>query len=257
MTGADDIERSGAGPRFARLKRTPAYRVVAEALVEEVLQRRLPPGSQLPTETDLAEQFGVNRSTVREGVRLLEEAGLVERRPQKRLVVTRPSQDAVSNQLTRAMLLHEVTFHELWVVLMEIEPLSAALAAEHASGEDIRALEQNLARSKAAMGDSAELTRLDVEFHGLLARAGGNTAVLLMREPFGMLFYPAFRTVIEKVETAGGRLLGTHRDIVDAVKARSPDDARVEMKRHITDFRRGYLRTGLDPDLPIEKPRTE
>ena len=63
--------------RFPRLKRPPAYRVVAEALVEEVLQRRLPPGSQLPTEADLAEQFAVNRSTVREGVRLLEEAGLV------------------------------------------------------------------------------------------------------------------------------------------------------------------------------------
>src|SRR3546814_4657849 len=89
-------------PRFPKLKRVPAYRVVAEALVEEVLQRRLPPGSQLPSETDLAEQFGVNRSTVRESVRLLEEAGLVQRRPQKRLVITRPSTDAVANQLTRS-----------------------------------------------------------------------------------------------------------------------------------------------------------
>src|SRR3546814_10129471 len=88
-------------PRFPKLKRVPAYRVVAEALVEEVLQRRLPPGSQLPSETDLAEQFGVNRSTVRESVRLLEEAGLVQRRPQKRLVITRPSTDAGDRKRTR------------------------------------------------------------------------------------------------------------------------------------------------------------
>src|SRR3546814_7170 len=151
-------------PRFPKLKRAPAYRVVAEALVEEVLQRRLPPGSQLPSETDLAEQFGVNRSTIRESVRLLEEAGLVQRRPQKRLVITRPSADAVANQLTRAMLLHEVTFHELWVVMMAVEPLSAALAAEHATPDDIDRLEANLELTRGAARDIGESPRLDLEF---------------------------------------------------------------------------------------------
>lgn len=241
------------GPRFPRLKRAPAYRVVAEALVEEVLQRRLPPGSQLPTEADLAEQFGVNRSTVREGVRLLEEAGLVQRRPQKRLVVTRPSHDAVANQLTRAMLLHEVTFHELWLVMMQIEPLAAALAAEHATPDQIVALEANLEQTQAAVRDIAALTRLDVEFHDLLAKAAGNTAVLLIRQPIGLLFYAAFRSVFENVAAAGLRLLDPHRKIVDAVKARAPETARLEMERHIQDFRRGYLRAGLDPDRPVEK----
>lgn len=247
---------SGAagGPRFAKLKRTPAYRVVAEALVEEVLQRRLRPGSQLPTEADLAEQFGVNRSTVREGVRLLEEAGLVQRRPQKRLVISRPSHDAVANQLTRALLLHEVTFHELWVVMMEIEPLSAALAAEHATPGDVAGIEANLEQTRAAVRDIAALTRLDVEFHDLLARATGNTAVLLIRQPLGLLFHSAFRSVFEQVAAAGLRLLDPHQKILDAVKARSPEAARAEMERHIRDFRRGYLRAGLDPDRPVEIP---
>lgn len=243
-----------ATPRFAKLKRAPAYRVVAEALVEEVLQRRLRPGSQLPTEADLAEQFGVNRSTVREGVRLLEEAGLVERRPQKRLVITRPSQAAVANQLTRAMLLHEVTFHELWVVMMEIEPLSAALAAEHATPDEIAGIEANLEQTRAEIRDFQALTRLDVEFHDLLARAAGNTAVLLIRQPIGLLFHAAFRSVFEHVAAAGLRLLDPHQKILDAVKARSPEAARAEMERHIRDFRRGYLRAGLDPDRPVEIP---
>src|SRR5690606_12186952 len=217
------------------------------------LQRRLPPGSQLPSETDLAEQFGVNRSTVRESVRLLEEAGLVQRRPQKRLVITRPSTDAVANQLTRAMLLHEVTFHELWVVMMEIEPLSAALAAEHATPDDITRLEANLELTRGAVRDIGELTRLDLEFHDLLAAAAGNTAVLLIRQPFGLLFDAAFRSVFESVAAAGLRLLDPPRKLLEAVRNRAPEVARAEMERHIRDFRRGYLRAGLDPDRPVEK----
>lgn len=248
------MSAAAGGPRFPKLKRAPAYRVVAEALVEEVLQRRLRPGSQLPTEADLAAQFGVNRSTVREGVRLLEEAGLVQRRPQKRLVITRPSQDAVASQLTRAMLLHEVTFHELWLVMMEIEPLSAALAAEHARPEDIARIHVNLERTGEAVRDIGELTRLDVEFHDLLARAAGNTAVLLIRQPLGLLFHSAFHSVFESVAAAGLRLLDPHRKILAAVEARAPEAARAEMQRHIRDFRRGYLRAGLDPDRPVEIP---
>ena len=244
---------STGGPTFPKLKRVPAYRVVAEALVEEVLQRRLQPGSQLPTEADLAEQFGVNRSTVREGMRLLEEAGLVQRRPQKRLVITRPSHDAVAAQLTRAMLLHEVTFHELWLVMMQIEPLAAALAAENATPEQVAALEANIEQTRAAVRDIAALTRLDVEFHDLLARAAGNTAVLLIRQPIGLLFYAAFRNVFENVPAAGLRLLDPHGNILEAVKARASAAARAEMERHIQDFRRGYLRAGLDPDRPVEK----
>lgn len=248
------MSTAAGGPRFPKLKRAPAYRVVAEALVEEVLQRRLRPGSQLPTEADLAAQFGVNRSTVREGVRLLEEAGLVQRRPQKRLVITRPSHDAVASQLTRAMLLHEVTFHELWLVMMEIEPLSAALAAEHAKPEDIARIRVNLERTGEAVRDIGELTRLDVEFHDLLARAAGNTAVLLIRQPLGLLFHSAFHSVFESVAAAGLRLLDPHSKILAAVEARDPEAARAEMQRHIRDFRRGYLRAGLDPDRPVEIP---
>ena len=248
----DPADPGTPAARFPRLKRPPAYRVVAEALVEEVLQRRLPPGSQLPTETELAEQFGVNRSTVREGVRLLEEAGLVQRRPQKRLVVTRPSPDAVSTQIARAMVLHDVTFHELWVVMMEIEPLSASLAAANAGADDLARLKRNLVETERALGDSAALARLDVEFHDLLAQAGGNKAVPLLRQAVGGLFYPAFRRVFENVEAAGARLLDPHRTILDAVRARDAETARVEMARHIRDFRRGYLKAGLDPDLPVE-----
>src|SRR3546814_20802233 len=95
------------------------------------------------------------------------------------------------------MLLHEVTFHELWVVMMEIEPLSAALAAEHATPDDIDRLEANLELTRGAVRDIGALTRLALEFPDLLAAAAGHNAVLPIRPPFGLLFPAAFPTLFE------------------------------------------------------------
>ncbi|MFZ1831911.1 MAG: winged helix-turn-helix domain-containing protein, partial [Pseudomonadales bacterium] len=61
---------------FSPLKRPPAYQVVSEKMREAILAGRIQAGDLLPTETELAEQFGVTRSTVREAIRLLEQSGL-------------------------------------------------------------------------------------------------------------------------------------------------------------------------------------
>jgi len=77
----------------------PAYGRVAADLESRILKRTLRPGDPLPSETELARQFDVNRSTVREAVRRLESAGLVGRAPgTKRLRVTRPGQAATASR---------------------------------------------------------------------------------------------------------------------------------------------------------------
>lgn len=63
--------------------------MVFDALEEEILSGRLAEGDSVPTEMALCEQFDVQRSTVREGIRLLEQSGLVVRNG-KRLTVVRP-----------------------------------------------------------------------------------------------------------------------------------------------------------------------
>jgi len=61
---------------FTRIERAPAYKLVYDAIEKQIFAGRLKVGDPLPAETTLAEQFGVNRSTVREGIRLLEQSGL-------------------------------------------------------------------------------------------------------------------------------------------------------------------------------------
>src|SRR5437773_5296000 len=65
------------GEKFDRINAIPAYQLVADAIEREILARRIRPGEPIGTEAQLVKQFGVNRSTVREGIRLLEQSGLI------------------------------------------------------------------------------------------------------------------------------------------------------------------------------------
>lgn len=83
--------------RFARLEPAPAYKNVSEAILKDIINGRLTVGNRLPSEQKLAEQFGVHRSTVREGIRLLEETGVLRREFGKQLVVSRPTYGSFGN----------------------------------------------------------------------------------------------------------------------------------------------------------------
>ena len=75
---------------FTQIQIEPAYRKVAAAIGERILSRTLREGERLPAETELARQFGVNRSTVREALRELESRGLVQRRARLQVDVGQP-----------------------------------------------------------------------------------------------------------------------------------------------------------------------
>src|SRR5437764_1054672 len=94
---------------------------VADANEREILARRIRPGEPIGTEAQLVKQFGVNRSTVREGIRLLEQSGLIHRDSGRRLTASLPHYSRLATRMSRAMLLHEVTFRELWEATTALE----------------------------------------------------------------------------------------------------------------------------------------
>lgn len=239
---------------FERLNVAPTYKVLAERITEMIVSGRLKPGSPVPTEQTLCTQFGVNRSTVREGIRLLEETGLLRRVNPKRLIVSRPTKEELSQQLERGLILNDVTFMELWETAMVIEPKTAALAALHLEDADIAALEENVRATEAALHDASALTELDIEFHALVARGVHNKVWQLTREPMARLFYPAFEAVMTHVPESGARLLKAHRNVVSVLKAGNDVAAAEWMEKHIKDFKRGFERAGLDLRGPALRP---
>ncbi|MBM3557330.1 MAG: FadR family transcriptional regulator [Alphaproteobacteria bacterium] len=238
---------------FAKIDGAPAYRQVRDAVEREILAGRLKPGDPLPTETVLAKDFGVNRSTLREGVRLLEQDGLVERRGARRLFVALPHYRDLATRASRALVLHRITFRELWEASMALELATMGYAAKRITPALIAALDANIAEAALAAkaGDVEAFLRLDVAFHELLAGATGNRVLVLAREPVSLLFFPAGRAVLPKLRTYK-RVVDAHRQIVDALSADDGPRAVDWMRRHMADFKRAFEAAGLALDRPVD-----
>lgn len=234
-----------------KVQKLPTYLVLAEKLAWEIVAGSLERGAELPTEHELAERFGVNRSTVRESIRCLEQSGLVARFGGKRLRITRPSRGSLASNVGRAMVLHETTFRDVFETMLAFEPLTARLATTRLDPKLTKKIAQNLKATRESLGNIEELARLDIEFHQLITKATNNKALIVSREPLGLIFYSAYRRVLDEIDIAGKRLLSAHRRIFDAMLEGDAETAQEWMIKHIHDFRRGYESCGHDIDAVI------
>jgi len=248
---------------FRRMRIAPAYKAVSAEIERIILSGALEPGAPLPTEQELAQQFGVNRSTLREAIRQVEQEGLVERREGRRLFVALPGLTDFAPRAMRALVLQQATFHELWQVAVVLEPLAAQLAASAAREDDLQALAANLARmdmlaQQAAEGDAqaqaqrqSALIELDVQFHALVARAGRNRALMLAREPVSLLYSATLARMQGQLPQMHARNLAAHRHILDALRQHDAERAELWMRKHIVDFQRGFVLAQLDMHVPV------
>jgi GntR family transcriptional regulator, transcriptional repressor for pyruvate dehydrogenase complex len=238
--------------KFRRISATPAYRLVAEAIEQRILSGVMRPGQPLGTEAELVKQFGVNRSTVREGIRLLEQDGLIRRESNRRLSVGSPYHDRLATRSTRALILSQVTFRELYEAAMALQMATIEAAAERADSGMIAAMEENLARTARVLDDTKAVAALDSEFHALIGKASANRVLQLAREPSDLLVFPTTELVLRQVKEGPARLLEAHRMMLDAIGRRDKEGARLWARRHINDWRKGFERAGNDLDQPID-----
>jgi GntR family transcriptional repressor for pyruvate dehydrogenase complex len=238
-------------PLFEPLARQPASHRISTVIEQKILRRSLRPGDSLPTETELAEQFAVNRSTVREALRRLESAGLVGREGgSKRLKVTRPGHAETASRVGRTLALDEVTFIELWEAMRAVAPRVAALSAEHGTSADVAQLEAIVAAVEAARSADGAVSQV-VEFFGRLAELSGNRVLQLAMQPVTRLLAPSLRRMIDRVPQGRTRILVAQRCIVEAIRERKPEEAESWMSRHVQDFRRGYELAGIALDTRV------
>lgn len=229
-----------------------AYQRIAEEIESQILEGTLKPGEQLPGETEMAEMFGVTRSTVREGLRRLESEGLVCRPTPRRLVVAIPRIDRLSTRSGRTMALMKVTYRELWQVTLKTEMLAARLAAEMAKDDEISALKSLHEELSGAEGNASQTIELDGRFHSQVARIGKNRVLGLAREPVAHLLFRGFAQVAPFVPQFYKRQIEAHSNIVGAIEARDPVRAETWARKHIEDFWRGVQIAGLEDEAAIK-----
>jgi GntR family transcriptional regulator, transcriptional repressor for pyruvate dehydrogenase complex len=240
-------------PGFERIKARPAYELVADAIERNIMAGRLKPGDPIGTESELVKQFGVNRSTVREGIRLLEQSGLVARESSRRLSVAAPHFHRLATRMSRALVLQQVTFRELWLTSMALEPAAVDQAIDHATPDDHAAIAANIAAMRALCNNASALAQLDAEFHGLIGKAAHNRVLLLAKEPSSMLVMPTVEFILKRNPAGAARLLEAHEKIFEALRRRDKSMGQLWVGRHLRDWKAAFEKAGRDLDSPIER----
>lgn len=234
---------SDGTPHRSRLPK--ASDILANALTVRILSEGLKPGSNLPSESALIEEYQFSRGTVREALRLLESYGLVRvrRGPKGGVEVASPDVSRVTQSLALLYALDETPLRDLVEFRLVVEPAAAAMAAV-AGTEDQRAR----LVAAAAPKDAAERSTA-VDFHRLIGHATNNG--------FMRTILTAVHQVLEW-ETRGEMLDVAHDDdtrrahqkIAAAISAGEPTKAENAMRSHLTEFRR-VLETQGRLDEPI------
>lgn len=204
------------------------YERIAEELRQALTSGRYAIGDRLPSERDLAQQYGVSRPTVREAVIALEVDGLVEVRTNSGVYVT--ALDTLDGTLAET----DVGPFELLEARRLFEAEICALAAQHIDAEGIARLRQLVHDMESADLMTAEAA--DREFHLEIARAAQNSA---MEKTVSMLWdtrdnSPQYRLLTEKVRAAGvAPRVSEHHRIVDTLETGDPEAAREAMRDHL------------------------
>src|ERR1700761_4622265 len=226
---------------FDQIQMEPAYRKVAVAISGRTLDRPLREGDRLPPETELARQFGVNRSTIREALRELESNGLVTRRAGSKLMsVSRPQHFAIAGAVTRGLVMHDVTFREVWEALTLLEPPIAASAAAARTADDLVMIDLSAERFASDNVGTEKASHGAAEFFRSVGSATHNQVLMLAQEPLLQLLEPSLRVMIDDVPQARARITAAQRKISEALHARDIEGARTWMSKHIRDFRKGF-----------------
>ncbi len=250
-----------AATQFRPVRIARASDEVVQQIKGLIFGGRRTPGSQLPSEKELTEQFGLSRITIRDALRVLESEGLIEIRVGARggAFVARPSTQRVSDSLTNLLRLQQITIQELIEARQVVESAVVLLAAQRATPKDINAMERAVADARETRkAGNPRFDRHSVAFHLALAEAAKNQVLLSTVNSLRTPFQEALAALLPADDMAA-RAIADHQQILKAIKARDGKRAQDLMREHLAYFakRVGKARAlrGMKPKWPARPGR--
>jgi len=239
-------------PLFRQLGRRKAYEEVADQIRERIFGAAVKTGDRLPTERDLAVQFGVSRVVVREAVRALELSGLllVKKGPKGGLFVAedhqRPITDSIGNLLARG----EARLMDLFEVRKLIEPYAAERVARIGTAKDFAALAAMVELADAAHGSGEAIRELNIELHRHIIRMARNPVLAAVGETVLLMLSERLKPVKSR---ASGVALHLHKELLDAFRRRDAAAARAIMEKDIASVGKRYALSDAKGNSPRRK----
>jgi GntR family transcriptional regulator, transcriptional repressor for pyruvate dehydrogenase complex len=211
----------------------PLTEAAIQQMREMIASGRLSPGSRLPSESELATELGASRNTVREAVRALVTARVLDVRRGDGTYVTSLRPELLLEGVGAAVELMQEGFSlELIAVRRIMEPAATAMAAARIDDDTVGVLEGMLGMMEAATSQGERIAH-DAAFHALIATTSGNATLASMLSAVSSrtIRARAWRGLVE--ESAGSRTVAQHREILEALRDRDANRAAAAALVHV------------------------
>jgi len=223
---------------FAPIKRTRTFEDVSDKIKQLIFDDVLKPGEKLPSEVQLAQQFGVGRQTVREALRLLEASGFINihRGGSGGPIIKNTIFNRISDLFLDAFRLKKVTLAELTVARLEIEKVVLNYVIDNVEESDIISLQKNVAEARKKIDNKIVATEENIQFHTLLAQASRNHVFFIVVESIMAVVGDFLSRIGPDVETSDN-VVSYHEDIVKAIAEKKRTKAINLLEQHLLEVR--------------------
>ncbi len=217
-------------PTYGQIVTTSAASQIADQLQQAIMDGRLKVDERLPTEEELAAQFGVSRPTVREALKRLAARHLIRSRrgPTGGTFVTGPSPEELATSLGTSVTLlvagGGVSLDEIATARLEMEAVCCRLAAQNRTEAHLAALEAEIAIQRNAAVSDQDFCASDVRFHRAVVDAAGNALLRFLMNAVVEALMPVSNMIIFRVRDRA-EIVAHHERMLDALRAHDGEGA--------------------------------
>lgn len=226
-------------PRGAAVAGAMLPEQVVVCIYDLIKRGELRPGDRLPPEREFAIRLGINRTSLRSGLRSLIAMGVLHSRHGSGTYMSEAPSSFGGEALRMLAALHGFTQDEVFEARRHLEVLVAGLAAERANLEHVATMAEEVANTYSCVDDPEQFLVHDIRFHRALGAASANPLLATLVGMVSAMHYDLRSKTIRKSKSLR-EAADMHQKIFRAIRMRNADAAREAMHAHILQAQQGY-----------------
>ncbi|MGO4886689.1 FadR/GntR family transcriptional regulator [Anaerobacillus sp. MEB173] len=231
---------------YKKIRTKKIYEEVTESLIGMIKQGDFRPGDKLDSVQQLAENFQVGRSAIREALSALRAMGLVEMRQGEGTYIKEFDPQLLTLPVNAAFLMKLEDVRNLLEVRKILEVGAADTAARMRTDEDLESIEKTLNEMKKVAGNEELGEKADFEFHMAIAKASQNTLLMSLMNNVSEMMVITMRETrrlwLYSEQTTSERLYQEHKLIFEAVKKQDGPLAQQLMLDHLVEVEKVLMK---------------
>lgn len=227
-----------------KIKMSKTYDIVTKDIKDKIIDGTLKMGDRLPSEREMADKFGVSRTSIREAIRALEVIGIIESRRGAGNYIVDNFNNSLLQPLSMMFMLQEYSALDILELRETLEIQCCKMASKIISNKEIEVL-NNIVSDMSETTNEDKSLDLDIKFHNVIIKASNNPLIINVLAVISQLmdrFIKDARKIILCKKDNRQKLLCTHKSIVLSIESRDENKCVDSMKKHFELIKESYIK---------------